>query len=94
MGCKADGDGQVALADDHRTTYKAALILATIAVAAPVLAQDADIEPASQICDRDFAQPSEVALPDTPIDAQPPESLSTNSRAWCLVSWMVISLWV
>jgi hypothetical protein len=82
MRDKAEGDGHVSVADDHRTIYKAALILATIAVAAPALAQDAAVEPASQISDRDFAQPSEVALPDTPIDAQPPESPSTNSRAW------------
>jgi hypothetical protein len=47
MSCKAEGDGCVPGADDHRTIYKAALILATIAIAAPVLAQDADIESAS-----------------------------------------------
>jgi hypothetical protein len=82
MSRKAEGDGRVPGADDHRTIYKAALILATIATAAPALAQDAEIKPASQISDRNFSQPSEVALPGTPIDAQPPESPSTKSRAW------------
>jgi hypothetical protein len=42
---------------------RAALILATLAVATPVRAQDAGAEPVI-------------------IDAQPPESSSTNSRAW------------
>jgi|ERR1700722_8015452 len=83
MRCKVKGDGPVAVADDHRTICKAALIiLATITVAAPVLAQDADVEPASQISDRDFAQSSEVALADTPIDAKPAEKPSTHSQAW------------
>jgi hypothetical protein len=52
---------------------KALLILATIAVAAPVLAQEAGIEPASQISDRGVAQSSGDA---------PPDSRSPNSRAW------------
>src|ERR1700681_346836 len=82
MRCRAEGDGHVALADDHRTIYKAALILATIAVAAPAPAQDADIEPASQISDRDFAQSSGGAPPYTPIDSQPSENRSPNSRGW------------
>ena len=72
----------MAVAGDHRTIYKAALVLATIAAAAPVLAQDAGTEPASQISDRDFAQSSGGAPPYTPIDSQPSESRSPNSRPW------------
>jgi hypothetical protein len=52
---------------------KAVLILATMAVAAPVLAQEAGIEPASQISDGGVAQSSGDALPD---------SRSPISRAW------------
>jgi len=55
----------VPASDDRRTRNKAALILATTAVAAPVLPQDARIEPASQISDHDFAQSSGGALPYT-----------------------------
>jgi hypothetical protein len=82
MRCKAEGDGHVSVEDDHRTIFKAVLILAAIAVAAPVLAQDAGIEGASQISDRDFARSSGSAPPYTPIDSQPSESPSTNSQGW------------
>jgi hypothetical protein len=61
---------------------KAALMLATIAGAAPVLGQDADIAPTSQFSDPDFAQPSGGAPPYAPIHAQRSESGSPNSRAW------------
>jgi hypothetical protein len=82
MRCKAQRDGHGSVAGDHRTIYKAAFILATIALAAPVLAQDAGIEPATQISDRDFAQSSGAAPPYTPTDSQPSESRSPDSRAW------------
>jgi Lipid A 3-O-deacylase (PagL) len=68
-------------ADDLRTIYKA-VMLVSIAVAAPVLAQDAGVDLASQIRDHDFAQPSEGATPYTQIDAQPSKGPSANSRVW------------
>jgi hypothetical protein len=44
---EAEGDGHVAIADDYRTIYKAALVLAAIAAAAAAPAQDAGIEAAN-----------------------------------------------
>jgi hypothetical protein len=73
MKCNAEDDGHMAFADDYRAMYKAALILATIAVAAPVLAQDAGIAPASEISDRELAQSAVGTAPYIP---------SPSSRAW------------
>ena len=53
-------------------------MLAMIAVATPVLAQDVDMDPASPISDGEFAQPSEGAPPDTAINAQSSEGPATH----------------
>jgi hypothetical protein len=58
MRCKAERDGDVTVAVDRRAIYQIAMILATIAIAAPALAQDAGMEPASQISDRVVAHSS------------------------------------
>jgi hypothetical protein len=42
MWCKAERDGHGSIADNHMTVYSAALILAIIMVAAPVLAQSSE----------------------------------------------------
>ena len=81
MRCKTERDGHVEVARDRRAIYPAVLILATIAVTSPVLAQDAGTEPTSQISDRVFAQSSGEAPPYTPVDSQNSENRSPNSGA-------------
>jgi hypothetical protein len=67
MWCKAEGDGDMAVVDGYKTVSLAALILATMAVAVPVPAQDAGVE---------------LTPPYSAIDSQEPEKPSTNSRTW------------
>ncbi len=81
MWCKAGGDRRIAVADNQRRIYGIVLILATIAVAAPVLAQNAGVDPVSAFHDRDFRQSSE-GTPTAPTASQPSESPPIKSTAW------------
>jgi hypothetical protein len=87
MGCKARGDGHTTVADNRKTIWKAVPIVATIVVAAPLLAEDTEMESASEIGDYEVAQSSGGAPPYTGIESQASKSQSLNFKAWSPLGW-------
>jgi hypothetical protein len=72
----------MAIADNCLTVLRTAFIVATVAIAAPVLARDAGVESVSPASDRDSSLSSDGTALYAPVESLPSEKASTSPRAW------------